>query len=190
VVDEEGSILLKNSTAKTILQRETAISVQNGVLSAPAHKATLRSLIASVGSGSRELHLACIPRSEKQQPLILAATSIEWPSDSADDDGVAVAVIVCDPEFRWLIPDSVLRPLYGLTRAEAELASHLINGDSLSRIATKTGSSLNTIRSHLKKLFQKTGTRRQAELVRLLLVASMLLGAPAEMKVPGAVGPA
>jgi DNA-binding CsgD family transcriptional regulator len=43
------------------------------------------------------------------------------------------------------------------------------NGDSVEQIADELGVSRETVRSQLKRVFAKTGTHRQAELLRLVL---------------------
>ncbi len=58
---------------------------------------------------------------------------------------------------------------YGLTCAEARLASMMAEGCSLEDIAESLAVSIQTARSQLKSIFAKTGARRQAELVALLL---------------------
>jgi DNA-binding CsgD family transcriptional regulator len=62
--------------------------------------------------------------------------------------------------------------MYGLTRGEAKLTLALLNGNSLKQIADCLGISYETTRTHLKRILSKTGTRRQGELVRLLLTSS------------------
>jgi DNA-binding CsgD family transcriptional regulator len=42
-------------------------------------------------------------------------------------------------------------------------------GDGLQSVAERMRVSLSTVRAHLQHVFEKTGTRRQAELARLLL---------------------
>jgi DNA-binding CsgD family transcriptional regulator len=63
---------------------------------------------------------------------------------------------------------SGLRERYRLTPREAELAQRLAAGDDLARAADVMGISLATARQHLKSIFEKTGTHRQAELVALI----------------------
>jgi DNA-binding CsgD family transcriptional regulator len=58
--------------------------------------------------------------------------------------------------------------LFDLTSAEVRLCRHLVQGQSLSEAACELKVSLNTARTHLKRIFEKTGTHRQAELVLLL----------------------
>ncbi len=59
--------------------------------------------------------------------------------------------------------------LYSLTHSEAELVRLLSQGNSLEEAAEVRGVSINTIRSHLRNIFLKTDTRRQGDLVRLVL---------------------
>ncbi|WP_246800502.1 helix-turn-helix transcriptional regulator [Bradyrhizobium sp. ERR14] len=58
--------------------------------------------------------------------------------------------------------------IFGLTPAQARLASLLVAGKSLEEIALDMNISSGTARNHLKAVFLRTGTRRQAELVSLL----------------------
>jgi DNA-binding CsgD family transcriptional regulator len=68
--------------------------------------------------------------------------------------------------------DAVSR-MYGLTRGEAKLTLALVTGHSLKQIAECLSISYETARTHLKRILAKTGTHRQAELVRLLLTSSL-----------------
>lgn len=56
---------------------------------------------------------------------------------------------------------------YGLTVAEREVVGLLVQGCSLADIAESTRRSRETVRSHVKSVFTKTGTHRQVELVVL-----------------------
>src|SRR4051794_3130752 len=68
-------------------------------------------------------------------------------------------------------PAPLLQALFDLTPAEARMASQITAGKSIEQISSATGIAQNTIRTHLKSIFQKTGVQRQAELVSLLGVA-------------------
>lgn len=56
---------------------------------------------------------------------------------------------------------------HGLTPAEIRVLAELAQGTRPSEIATRLGVSIHTVRAHLRHLFDKTGCRRQSELVRL-----------------------
>lgn len=59
--------------------------------------------------------------------------------------------------------------IFGLTKAEAKLTLAIVNGMTASEYAEKHGVSINTAYSQIKDVLSKTGTRRQAELVKLVL---------------------
>jgi len=89
----------------------------------------------------------------------------------------AVAIFfVADPEGSQISTASVLEGLYDLTPAEAELLRLLAEGHSLEEVAQKRGVTMNTARSQLKQVFAKTETRRQGELVRLVLTGVASIG--------------
>ena len=56
-----------------------------------------------------------------------------------------------------------------VTPAEARVACALVRGLSPQEAADACGVALGTVRTQLKAVFAKTRTRRQAELVRLLI---------------------
>ena len=64
-----------------------------------------------------------------------------------------------------------LMALYGLTPAEERLTSLLVAGATLAEAAEKLSIRMSTARGVLKAVFAKTGTRRQASLVNLVLAA-------------------
>ena len=64
-----------------------------------------------------------------------------------------------------------LKNKFGLTPAEVRLVLRLVAGDSLRSAAKALGIQYETVRTHLKSVFQKTGTRRQAELVIVVIRA-------------------
>jgi DNA-binding CsgD family transcriptional regulator len=59
----------------------------------------------------------------------------------------------------------------GLTLAEARLVLRLLTGESLRSCAQGLCLQYETVRTLLKSIFQKTGTRRQAELVVVVIRA-------------------
>ena len=58
-----------------------------------------------------------------------------------------------------------LQQLFDLTQAEAQVAQALAHGAAIDRIAADTGVSINTVRTHLHHIYDKTGTARQGELI-------------------------
>jgi DNA-binding CsgD family transcriptional regulator len=85
------------------------------------------------------------------------------------DHKAACVIFLTDPAARTDTPPARLRQQYGLTEMEAEIASRLVGGMVLAEIGNDLGITIHTVRGHLKRLFAKTGTHRQAELLRVLL---------------------
>jgi DNA-binding CsgD family transcriptional regulator len=86
-----------------------------------------------------------------------------------DDQSPAAFVLLTDPDRETSRPQWMLRGLYGLSAAETAIADRLMRGDTPEQAAAALDIKLSTARWHLSALFRKTDTRRQAELVRLLL---------------------
>ena len=67
------------------------------------------------------------------------------------------------------------RQLFDLTDTEAKFASALASGSSLTEAADIQGVRISTARTHLARIFQKTNTRQQSQLVSLLRSAALPL---------------
>jgi DNA-binding CsgD family transcriptional regulator len=63
---------------------------------------------------------------------------------------------------------TILTKLYGLTEREAEIAKQICQGKDIKEIAQQMDISYETARTHLRRIFLKTGVSRQAELIVLL----------------------
>ncbi len=78
-------------------------------------------------------------------------------------------LLIHDPEQGRAVSQEALVARYDLTAAEARLAARLADGESLADAARANNIAEGTARQQLKMVFQKTDTRRQAELVARLL---------------------
>jgi DNA-binding NarL/FixJ family response regulator len=63
---------------------------------------------------------------------------------------------------------TILTGLFDLTPAEAKLATALTVGRSLKSAAADSGVTFKTARTYLDRIFRKTGTNQQSQLVALL----------------------
>jgi DNA-binding CsgD family transcriptional regulator len=77
--------------------------------------------------------------------------------------------MIVDPEHEHEPSKAVIRRIFGLTNAEADVALRVMRGEGLKPISTDLAVSRATVNTHLQHIFDKTDTHRQAELVRLLL---------------------
>ncbi len=89
--------------------------------------------------------------------------------DAHDIFSHAAAIIVASPIGSSGQPDHhVVRGLFDLTATEARIAVAIASGMTVEAIAQTFGNSRETVRSHLKRVFLKTGVKSQAQLVALL----------------------
>lgn len=87
--------------------------------------------------------------------------------------GPTVTVLMSEVERMGTLPAELLATTFGLTSREVDVTMGLVAGHSLQAISERLNISYETARTHLKQIFAKTGTRRQAELLaRLYSVGS------------------
>jgi DNA-binding CsgD family transcriptional regulator len=78
-------------------------------------------------------------------------------------------VCVTDLETEIRSPETELRSLFGLTYAEARVATAIFDGLSMREAAETLGVALNTVRFQLALVYEKSGVTRQAELVKMMM---------------------
>jgi DNA-binding CsgD family transcriptional regulator/PAS domain-containing protein len=81
----------------------------------------------------------------------------------------AALLTITDPAPTAISAPACLAALYNLTPAEVRVAERVLHGDVPKQAAAALGISVKTVRDHLERVFRKTGTNRQADLLRLLL---------------------
>jgi DNA-binding CsgD family transcriptional regulator len=81
----------------------------------------------------------------------------------------AATLFITDPEQQSKPDTGPLRELFGFTPAEVRVATALLHGKSVEEYAEESAVSINTARTHVKRIYSKAGVKRQSELVRVLL---------------------
>ena len=135
----------------------------------PAEAAALRGLIAAVLDPASGVGPVRLLSGTAGPPLIASGCRLPDRRPTAVAAPQAVAALFLSPIGASRDDlGQVLPGLFGLSRAEARLAVALHDGFSLSEIAEQLQLSRETLRSQLRSVFDKTGTRRQGTLIRLL----------------------
>ncbi|WP_128562273.1 helix-turn-helix transcriptional regulator [Methylobacterium crusticola] len=166
VTDRQGRVLHANREAGEILGRTPGTVTDLGALGARSAegRGRLLALIQAAcdrgGAAGGFLHLPGRGAGDPGVSVCVVPLS--------EDDGPGRAMIVA----RLLRPparaEAQLRTLFGLTRAEAQVGAALARGASLVEISEALGTSLTTVRTHVARIFVKTGTRQQSQLVALV----------------------
>ncbi len=178
VLNEELQIAYLNRIAARLLGEGGALSADNGTICLADEQAACKfdELVQICMAASRSQSIlaggsVAITRPESSP---LAVTVMPYRRQESLQTLVAgagrVVVTIFDPDRPRLDTRSMLREMYRLSEIEADVCWRLGNGDTLEQIALDTATTRETVRSQLKRLFAKTGTNRQSDLVRLVLL--------------------
>lgn len=187
LVNGRGEIRCMNRLAASYLQGSDGLSLRRGrVVAADASEdACLQSLIAGAGGGrttpaSPPGGAMRISRPDARTSLQIVVVPATEPIRQWAGECHALVFLI-DPSSRPKERAALMRQLYGLTPAEARLADRLLEGLDVREIAEQSGITLETARFHVKRVLGKTGTRRQSELMRLMLSLPGLVATSNEM---------
>lgn len=106
-------------------------------------------------------------RQASKQPVVV----VSIPQGSAIDEKYTYHLVFNDLERQSEIRAEDFAEVLNISVAEARLALALSRGLDLETSSSELNISISTARSYLKSIFEKTGVTRQAELVRLALLA-------------------
>ena len=169
LADAEGRLLHANAAGEQLLADGDAVRSRNGRLSSPDQSAatSLSEALQAAGAGFS------VP-GDNGQAIPLAARDGSYfaahlmPLARRSEQGAAAAIFVhrAAPTSA-LAPDLVGRA-FRLTPAERRVLSHIVEAGSVAEAAERLRISEATVKTHLSRIFDKTGTARQADLVKLL----------------------
>ncbi|MBN8996901.1 MAG: hypothetical protein J0H94_16890 [Rhizobiales bacterium] len=151
----------------------SALTMSSGLLGSPDREAdaALKAAILRAAAGAPTLERATppirLPRTDGRPPLVAQVVPITGKGQDLLLLARAVLIVV-DPLTARSEVTRTLQTAFGLTPAEARLASRIGAGETLRDAAGAEAISLETARSRLKVVFGKTRTHRQAELALLL----------------------
>lgn len=170
LIEENGGVRIANEAGRRLAEAGDGLTLTaSGLLGRSASTSkSIRAALAEVLRKSGTTRTLALERGEGN-PLVLQLSAIDLPGANARH---AVALVV-DPDRQAGISPDMLSSLFGCTWAEARLAAALVAGKKLEDICEEFGVKQTTITFHLQNLFQKTHTHRQADLVALLIRATM-----------------
>ncbi|MEZ5936127.1 MAG: hypothetical protein R3F54_30340 [Alphaproteobacteria bacterium] len=176
ITDIDGRVHLMNRAALEMVGEGHGLALSHGRLSAarPGDAARLARMIAvaarpkggSPGQACSAMQVTgpsgCRSLALLVMPLCLA------PQFATISANPAAIVMISEPSAAPRLPEQCLMGMFALTAAEARLAITLGSGRRLECIAAERGRSMSTLRTQMRAILNKTGTDRQADLLRLL----------------------
>jgi DNA-binding CsgD family transcriptional regulator len=163
LVDSGASVLFANRVAERLFHDGLRLERTRLAAQRPGDTAALRRAIDDTAQSN--VGRTVVIEREERAPLIIVAAPMA--AHRAPTPGVIL--FVRDMEAPATSSLSSFASHFGLTTAEASAAAELAKADGVNAAAARLGVSRATVRTHLNHIFQKTGTRRQAELVRLMM---------------------
>jgi DNA-binding CsgD family transcriptional regulator len=196
MVRRSGSVSRLTESAERLLSGNSGIWLRGGRLqvSSAAEQRALDALIAGACSTGAGVGVETPVRSQSEaaargtvrswtaphggsllitrplplRPLLLTISPFRS-GPMLSESSTAALIQISDPSAVPRSRAAVLKALYGLTPTEARLADLLLQGFEVREVAERMRITLETARFNLKRVLAKTGTRRQTELMRLML---------------------
>ncbi len=173
LVDRFGAVLHANAAAQTTLSHGRLLRIEQGALTAanPHDTAALQHAIAETAGKLAPSGISGGPfrlQSADDGVLIHVLPLKHGEAQLAITARPVAAVLLADTRDGLVDSVGALAEVYRLTRSERRVLEHLAAGRSLAEVVLVFDIQISTVRTHLARLFAKTGTRRQAELVALV----------------------
>ena len=168
-----------NPVAQSILKYHPALKLENGNIFASdyadtekIHNALSKAVSATTADYIDDMSTSLgikHPECTTTLPVIISPMKGITQGFGPENVNAYAAMCLSDPERAYPVEADKLVDIYGLTKAEAQVAISMANGLSPSEIAKMNNVQISTVRSQLKAIYNKIGVKTQAELVKTLL---------------------
>jgi len=174
MVDRSGRIIAMSKRAGTLLAGCDGLCVEDMALkssTALSQGALEQALSAALDPSLQDVRNTgiAIPRPSGSRPYALVVSPLPRQPSPLWPMSAAALVRIIDPDETSNSDESVLRQLYGLTRAETKIVQALLSGEgNIRSIAENIGVAYATARVQLASIFDKMRVNSQTELVKLV----------------------
>jgi len=173
LADENARIVHSNATATAMLAaedpivvRQGRIAVQSATATASLHQAIAQAAKDEAALGQKGIGIPILR--DGGDPLVIHVLPLRRGHMRAGlSQRAAAALFVASASGPPQMSHVALNQLYDLTPAEIRIFELICEGHTRDAISGLLGVSVATVKSHLLHVFEKTGCRRQVDLVRL-----------------------
>lgn len=182
LMSDSGEVLFLNRAASAMLSDTEALSIERApmrrglgklVTKLPAVSRALASALSNAKQTDDVLHFSSVikvPTGNPGHSLTIQLSRVNPGSAfSADGQIPDVIAFLTDTKGPLDLAPELLCLSLGLTRAEARVAVAATAAHSIEQIAEGLSVGVNTVKTHLKRAYEKTGVSGRAEFVRLLV---------------------
>lgn len=175
LVDAEGRVTHANASGQAMLSERDMIELVSGRLVATNRSVnrSLYDMLQATGGGdaavgTRGVAVSMAARAGDQHIAHVLPLTSGARKKAGVEYSACAAIFVRKAELEPPSAPKVIAQLYGLTPSELRVLLAVFETGGIDDIANVLGVSVPTVKTHLRRLFDKTGTRRQAELVKLV----------------------
>ena len=173
LTDAQGRAVYANTAAAEIAALGDGLAITAGrrLLLSDGNQAEFLKALAELAAdrGASIYWLEAQRPSRKPPYSVLIMPAPDLPPTLAGFSKAVAALLIIDRETGPELDSGILRVLFALTPAEAQVTKKLGAGRSAEQIAEEMDVSLETVRTHIRRILSKTETGRQGELISLVL---------------------
>ena len=173
-LSESGRVVSSNQAAERMVRSDDGLSLRHGTLGAVDRvaDAALQRAIRQAALPEDSLDVSgpvVVPRPSMRRPYVVRIGSLRRKlRQFVGTEAPVVVALITDPEEQRPLPADLLMKSFQLTAREAALAVKLAEGCTVEQAAEELQIRYETARTHLRRIFDKTNTNRQTDLVLLL----------------------
>ena len=176
LLQEDGRVAHANASGKAILKERDLLQQANGAIQAVdlearsnLHRAIANAAEGDVGLGGRGVAIPLVSiDGERYVAHVLSLTS-GFRRETGRHYRAAVAMFVHKASLHRPTLIETVATQFKLTRSEVRVLFAIIEVGGAPQVASVLGISLETVKTHLKRVFAKTATKRQVDLVKLVI---------------------
>lgn len=175
LINEQGRIAHANRAGHAMLASATILRATGGRLEAiaSASDSVLRAALEAAAAGDAVLGstgIAVPLGGDGREPYV--AHVLPLTSGGRREAGrvlaATAAVFVHKAAINTPSPPEIIAKAYGLTPTELRVLLAIVEVGGVPEVAEALGTAETTVKTHLGRLYEKTGARRQADLVKLV----------------------
>lgn len=174
LVDSSGRIAHANAAGQEMLAEGTVVNMAGARLLAnePQANQALREVLGRAAAGdaalgTKGIAVPLVARNGMDHVAHVLPLSSARRRQAGILYGAVAAIFVQRATLDLQSPLEAVSRRYGLTAGELRVLGALVSAGSVTATADLLGISEGTVRNHLHRLFEKTGTSRQAHLIKL-----------------------
>ena len=168
LLDSQGRVLKFNAKAEQLLGKGLDLAHRTLRCGSPDDQLALSRAVAASGTAINATPSVVVVKRALQRPLMIQVLHLTGLAGAAFSPARTM-LVVTDPGAPIVAtPVDYAQKAFGLTLTEGRLVAHLEQGLSLAMAAEMMEISIETARSHLKRVFAKTDTGRQTDLMLLI----------------------